>query len=152
MSGIDSDLPTHPNAFVHRRLVEFCETDAAGIVHFSALMQYMEQAEHALLRSVGTTVFSSHPDTVTWPRVHVRTDFLSSASFEDSLLIYVSIKKFGETSIIYSFEVVGPRGIVAEGISVSVCCVRSEDAPRGLRKISIPGELRDSLARYLQRS
>jgi acyl-CoA thioester hydrolase len=152
MSAIDSSFPSHPNAFVHRRLVEFCETDAAGIVHFSALMQYMEQAEHALLRSIGTTVFSSHPDTVTWPRVHVRADFLSTASFEDSLLIYVSIQKLGETSITYGFEVLGPRGIVAEGISVSVCCVRSADAPHGLRKISIPGELRDSLARYLQRS
>ncbi|MBU6173465.1 MAG: acyl-CoA thioesterase [Planctomycetes bacterium] len=152
MSGIDPVFPSHPNAFVHRRLVEFCETDAAGIAHFSALMQYMEQAEHALLRSVGTTVFSLQAETVTWPRVHVRADFLSTASFEDSLLIYVSIQKLGVTSITYAFEVIGPRGTVAEGISVSVCCVRSADASQGLRKISIPGELRDSLARYLQPS
>ncbi len=45
------------NAFSHRRLVEFCETDAAGIAHFSSLTTYMEQAEHALFRSLGLSVF-----------------------------------------------------------------------------------------------
>ena len=37
-------------AFHYRRRVEFCETDAAGIVHFSAYFQYMEQAEHSRSR------------------------------------------------------------------------------------------------------
>ena len=35
-----------------RRKVEFSDTDMAGIVHFSRLIIFMENAEHAFLRSV----------------------------------------------------------------------------------------------------
>lgn len=46
-----------PEGFHWRRRVEFSETDMAGIAHFSSFIIYMEQAEHALLRSLGTSVF-----------------------------------------------------------------------------------------------
>jgi hypothetical protein len=39
-----------------QRRIEFCETDAAGIAHFSPMFPCMEQAEHALFRSLGTSV------------------------------------------------------------------------------------------------
>jgi acyl-CoA thioesterase FadM len=45
--------------FHWRRRVEFAETDMAGIAHFSSFIIYMEQAEHALLRSLGTSVFGA---------------------------------------------------------------------------------------------
>ena len=48
------------SAFSFERRVEFCETDSAGIAHFSSLAIYMEQAEHALFRSLGLTVFPPH--------------------------------------------------------------------------------------------
>ena len=39
-----------------RRRVEFRDTDAAGIVHFSAFFVWMESAEHELLRAAGVPV------------------------------------------------------------------------------------------------
>jgi len=36
------------------RRVEFNETDAAGIVHFSNFFRYMESVEHAFFRSLAT--------------------------------------------------------------------------------------------------
>ena len=48
-----------PEGFHWRRRVEFAETDMAGIAHFSSFSIYMEQAEHALLRSLGTSVFGA---------------------------------------------------------------------------------------------
>ena len=41
------------HAATYRRRVEFAETDAAGIVHFSVFFRYMEEAEHALWRNAG---------------------------------------------------------------------------------------------------
>ncbi|MCA9225545.1 MAG: acyl-CoA thioesterase, partial [Planctomycetales bacterium] len=56
--------------FRTQRRVEFCETDAAGIAHFSAFFTYMEQAEHALLRELGTSVVRHEGEAVvSWPRV-----------------------------------------------------------------------------------
>ena len=40
------------------RRVQFYETDAAGIVHFSWFFRYMEEAEHALWREAGLSI---HP-------------------------------------------------------------------------------------------
>ena len=42
--------------FVYKRRVQFAETDLAGIVHFSTIFRYMEEAEHALWRAAGLTI------------------------------------------------------------------------------------------------
>lgn len=47
-------------SFIWERRVEFCETDAAGICHFSSFFVFMEQAEHALFRHLGWSVFPIH--------------------------------------------------------------------------------------------
>ena len=46
-----TDEPSSP--FVARRRVEFRDTDAAGIAHFSTFFVWMESAEHELLRHAG---------------------------------------------------------------------------------------------------
>jgi 4-hydroxybenzoyl-CoA thioesterase/acyl-CoA thioester hydrolase len=138
-------------SFRWERRVEFCETDAAGIAHFSSILQYMEQAEHALLRSVGASVFSPDETAVTWPRVHVEADFLGPASFEDTVVIDVWIARIGSSSVRYRFELHGPRGPVAKGESVSVCCRRVRD-PGGivtLEKVPVPASLHSALTPYL---
>jgi acyl-CoA thioesterase FadM len=50
-------------AFSLERRVEFCDTDSAGIAHFSSVAVYMEQAEHALFRSLGMSVFPQQLST-----------------------------------------------------------------------------------------
>jgi 4-hydroxybenzoyl-CoA thioesterase/acyl-CoA thioester hydrolase len=45
-------------AFHTARRVEFRDTDAAGIMHFSTFFNRMEEAEHELLRTLGTSVFT----------------------------------------------------------------------------------------------
>ena len=42
--------------FKIRRIVEFSDTDMAGIVHHAVYYRYMEAAEHAFFRSLGLTV------------------------------------------------------------------------------------------------
>ncbi|WP_231612238.1 acyl-CoA thioesterase [Novipirellula galeiformis] len=45
--------------YTTQRRVEFRDTDAAGIVHFSAFFPLMESAEHEMLRSLGISVMPS---------------------------------------------------------------------------------------------
>ena len=45
-----------PSEFNTTRRIEFSDTDMAGIVHFSRFFVFMEAAEHAFLRSLGTSV------------------------------------------------------------------------------------------------
>ena len=95
---------SHP--FSVTRRVEFCETDAAGIAHFSAFLCYMEQAEHALLRHLGTSVSTDIGDGwhLSWPRVHVSCDYRGSVRFEDYLNIQVRVERLGSRSVTYGFD------------------------------------------------
>ena len=81
--GRDNRSMTSPSAaiaFRTTRRVEFSDTDAAGIAHFTAFFRFMEQAEHELLRSVGLSVFMPvDGEEITWPRVSSKCDFRSMA-------------------------------------------------------------------------
>jgi acyl-CoA thioester hydrolase len=105
------------------RRVEFRDTDAAGIVHFSAFFFYMESVEHEFLRQLGLSVLS-HDKTspISWPRVSASCNFQSSVRFEDVLDISLRIARLGEKSITYEFEFSCNGRPVATGKTVAVCC------------------------------
>lgn len=135
--------------FTTQRRVEFCETDAAGIAHFSALMCYMEQAEHGLLRELGLSVVQDIGDGwhLSWPRVRVECDYLGVARFEDELQIETHVARLGEKSVTYSITLSLDGKPIAKGRTVAVCCkvrVGSE-----LQSTPIPSDLATKLSRYL---
>ncbi len=133
--------------FTTQRRVEFCETDAAGIAHFSAFFQFMEQAEHALLRHVGMSVV--HPDeegTISWPRAAARCDYRGPCRFEDVLDVDVSILRLGRRSATYGFRFTVAGDEVAEGQMTAVCCRIGPDHPP--RPIEIPQWIRDKLSPF----
>ena len=70
-----------PSEYRLKRRVQFYETDAAGIVHFSWFFRYMEEAEHALWREAGLSI---HPPDVDigWPRVAASFEFHRALRFE----------------------------------------------------------------------
>jgi acyl-CoA thioester hydrolase len=139
---------TMSSVFTFRRRVEFCETDAAGIAHFSSLVQYAEQAEHALFRSLGTSIHSAVSDGsfLSWPRVRIEFDFHGSARFEDELDILVTVNKLGTKSIAYRFDFKLNEKSIATGQVTSVCC--RVDGQGELKSVPIPDELRQLLAKY----
>ena len=56
--------------YVRQRRVEFRDTDAAGIMHFSTFFVHMEQVEHEFLRSLESSVMVHLPEgaQLSWPR------------------------------------------------------------------------------------
>jgi acyl-CoA thioester hydrolase len=136
----------HPSFHVQRR-VEFCETDAAGIAHFSAFFQYWEQAEHALLRHLGLSVIWRDAEgTISWPRVQAQCEYTGAVKFEDVLDIAVCVERLGDKSVTYSFECTLDRRPVATGRITAVCCRIS---PGGSpRSIPIPDWMAERLRAY----
>ena len=139
---------TAPALFTVQRRVEFRDTDAAGIVHFSAFFPMMESAEHELLRSLGIAVLPkmSHGDPpISWPRVAATCNYLAAVHFEDVLRIDVDIDKVGNSSVSYRFRFFRGETAVAEGHLVVVCCLLK---PAGLEKTKIPDELRELFQKH----
>ena len=106
-----------------KRRVEFVETDAAGIVHFSAFFVYMEQAEHQLLRHLGLGVFlRDEQGDISWPRVSASCDFRGPARFEDEISIEVAVERVGEKSVTYTHRLTCDGRDIANGRMTAVCC------------------------------
>src|SRR6056297_4299044 len=130
-------------SFRTERRVEFRDTDAAGIVHFSAFFPMMEAAEHQMFRSLGLSVMpqgdaNEHDRSlqVTWPRVAASCHYRAAAKFEDLLEISVEVAKIGRSSVTYRFLFSRGQTLIAEGEMTSVCCcLDHHGAGQGLKKV-----------------
>lgn len=129
--------------FRTKRRVEFCDTDMAGIVHFSNFFRYMEAAEVDFLRQRGLSV------TLEWegrklgfPRVSATCDYIRPAHFQEVLDIAVTCERIGQKSVTYAFEFSREGEILARGKVTSVCC---QIGPAGWEGITIPSTLRTRL-------
>jgi len=131
--------------FQTQRRVEFRDTDAAGIVHFSVFFNYMEEAEHAFLRERGLSVFAHDAEgPLSWPRVSAHCDYISPARFEDVLEIALEIARLGSKSATYRFKFSIAGRPVASGVVTSVCCRLDPDGT--MRSIPIPDLIRERLS------
>lgn len=122
--------------FEWSRLVEFYETDLAGITHFSNFYRWMESAEHDFLRLRGVSL---HQGGVGWPRVNASADFKKPIKFGDLIRVSVSIAELRTRSIRYTFEfrVNESDEIHATGEMVSVCVDLAT-----MKAIEIPSKIR----------
>lgn len=137
------DATPAPTEFTVRHLVQFSETDMAGIAHFSNYFKWMEEVEHAFFRSVGLSVSMAHEGRhLGWPRVSTGCDFLGPVRFEDQLDLTLRVAKVGDKSFSYEvdYAVAGRR--VAMGRTTSVCCVLEGGK---MRSIAIPPDVREKL-------
>jgi 4-hydroxybenzoyl-CoA thioesterase/acyl-CoA thioester hydrolase len=133
-----------------RRRVEFRDTDAAGIVHFSAFFFWMESAEHELLRAAGVHVVDRLPSddtgesvTASWPRVSAACDYKAAIRFGDEVDIRVGIEDIGHSSITFSFRFEHEGIWVAQGRIVAVRCLMRPG--RKPEPVAIPADIRGRL-------
>jgi 4-hydroxybenzoyl-CoA thioesterase/acyl-CoA thioester hydrolase len=133
--------------FPFERRVEFRDTDAAGIMHFSVYFTSMEQAEHAMFRSLGLSVVEQQDgQTISWPRVAATCDYRGSFRFEEIMTIQLRIAKLGKSSLKMQFDFSRDGELLATGTLTTVCCVISDAAPKS---IPIPVRLRNQLTRFV---
>jgi 4-hydroxybenzoyl-CoA thioesterase/acyl-CoA thioester hydrolase len=127
------------------RRVEFRDTDAAGMVHFSVFFVYMEQAEHELLRHLGLSVMlTDEQGAISFPRVATRCDYQRAAKFEDMLEVEIAIVRLGKKSITYEVDFSHEGRPVASGQTTVVCCrFQSDGTPKS---ITIPAWIAEKLA------
>jgi acyl-CoA thioester hydrolase len=123
------------HAFVLRRRVHFYETDAAGIVHFSTFFRYFEEAEHALWRENGLSIFPPHP-THGWPRVAASFDYRRPLRFEDEFEVHIAVTQLSGRSLTYGCRMICRGDVVAEG-TMTIACVQ-RDADHTMRAVPIP--------------
>jgi YbgC/YbaW family acyl-CoA thioester hydrolase len=139
-------LPSVPvSEYRYRRRVQFADTDLAGVVHFSWIVRYMEEAEHALWREAGLSIVprDSH---VSFPRVALSIDFKAPLYFEDEFEVHVRLTGVSKRSLTYAHTIRRGETVIATG-TITAVCVRKSPAP--MKAVEIPAEMLERLAIYL---
>ena len=132
-------------SFSIRRIVQFSETDMAGIVHFSNYFRWMEEVEHAFFRSMGLSIAMRRDGIdIGWPRVNVGCEYYAPLRFEDEVQLRLRVTKVGSKSLSYEVDFLLGGKLVALGKSTSVCC-RHDNANGTLEAIAIPDDIREKL-------
>jgi acyl-CoA thioester hydrolase len=121
-----------------RRRVQFYETDAAGIVHFSWYFRYMEEAEHALWRQAGISIH--RPDSeIGFPRVATSFDFHRPLRFEDEFDVWLRVAAISRKTIRYSCLLMRDDVKIASG-ALTIACVRHRRGEE-MSAIEIPADI-----------
>lgn len=127
-----------PFEFVYRRMVQFAETDMAGIAHFSCYFRYMEEAEHALWRSLGLQI--APPDAaIGYPRVSASCEFKAPVRFEEIVDVHVRVEAVGTKSLRYRFTLRRGDEMLATGSMTSVCIVKRPG--QAIQSIDLPADV-----------
>ena len=118
------------------RRIEWADTDAAGIYHWTTVMRLAEAAEavlHTELGVVGQTFGRT-------PRVHAEFDFKRSLRFNDEVQVTLAIVKVGRSSLSQTVEIRHDGELCANG-KIVTCCVN----PETRSAVPWPDELRARL-------
>jgi YbgC/YbaW family acyl-CoA thioester hydrolase len=121
-----------------KRRVQFYETDAAGIVHFSTYFRYMEEAEHAMWRDAGLSI-AVRNSSIGWPRVNAAFEYFKPLRFEDEFEAHIRIVEIAERRIRYSCSLTCGGDRIATGLMTIVCVEKKPDQP--MKSTPIPAEI-----------
>lgn len=125
----------------YRRRVQFGDTDMAGVVHFSFIARYMEEAEHALWREAGLSIVPID-SPLAFPRVAVAIEFKAPLYFEDEFDVLVRLTSVSKRSLTYAHTITRGATIIATGTMTAVCVRKS---PPPMKAVEIPAAILERL-------
>ena len=125
-------------AAIYRRRVEFAETDAAGMVHFSVFFRYMEEAEHAAWRAAGLDIFEKHEEQ-SWPRISAKFDFKAPLRFQDEFEVRTEMGAVTRSTIQWAHVLMRGETVIGNGTVTAVYVKKSPDGT--MKAAPIPEEI-----------
>jgi acyl-CoA thioester hydrolase len=123
---------------IYRRRVQFAETDAAGMAHFSVFFRYMEEAEHAVWRAAGMDIFANH-ETQSWPRISANFDFKSPLKFQDEFEVRTEIASITRSTIQWAHVLTRGDVVIGTGTVTAVCVRKQPDGT--MKSAEIPTDI-----------
>jgi acyl-CoA thioesterase FadM len=108
-----------------RRRVEWMDTDAAGIYHWTTIGRFAEAAEAALFQALGIPAQTLELT----PRLRVQLEFRRPLRFGDEAWAELTVAAVGRTSLRYALRVTDlDENPVADG--EIVCCLLDAERTR----------------------
>jgi acyl-CoA thioester hydrolase len=127
--------------------VEFAETDAAGMVHFSVFFRYMEEAEHAMWRAAGLNIWETG-ENLSWPRISASCDFKNPLKFQDEFEVRTEIASVSRSTIQWAHVLTRGDVVIGTGSVTAVCIKKLPDGT--IKSTEIPDGIISRLRSVLQ--
>jgi acyl-CoA thioester hydrolase len=107
----DDDALPDPARVVIRRRIEWIDTDAAGIWHWTVTFRLVEAAEAVMHTALGiaSTTFGA------CPRASVTASFSKVLHFNDPVDVELAVESIGRTSLVYRLAIASDGEPAAEG-------------------------------------
>jgi acyl-CoA thioester hydrolase len=131
----------------YKRRVEFAETDAAGMVHFSVFFRYLEEAEHAAWRAAGLDIFERHEEQ-SWPRISAKFDFKAPLRFQDEFEVRTEMGAVTRSTIQWAHVLMRGDTVIGNGTVTAVHVKKSPDGT--MKSAPIPEEILSRLRSALR--
>lgn len=90
--------------------VWYKHTDQMGVVHHSNYICYYEEARSAFMRHIGSSYAEMEARGVVMPILHVESDYLRSAYYDDELTIRLTVSDVPKARFIVHYEVFNSKG------------------------------------------
>jgi acyl-CoA thioester hydrolase len=87
-----------------RMRVQWVDTDASGLIHYTAALRYFEVVEHALMRRLFEGAGGPGARTFKLPRVHVECDYRAPLRYPDEFDLSARVAAIGTTSVTWAYE------------------------------------------------
>ena len=130
------DRLSDPARVVLKRRIEWMDTDAAGIYHWTTAFRLAEAAEAAMHTALGIADFTFGAT----PRVAVQATFARPLRFNDLVDVTLAVEAIGRTSVRYRLTITADAGPAVDG-SLKACLI---DRSTG-RAIPWPDDVRERL-------
>src|SRR5215211_1768662 len=101
-----------------RRRIEWMDTDAAGIYHWTTAFRLAEAAEAALHTELGIEELTFGAT----PRLSVAAEFKRSLRFNDEVDVALAVEHLGRTSIRYGIVIGNAEGVAVEA-TITACLI-----------------------------
>lgn len=90
--------------------VWYKHTDQMGVVHHSNYICYYEEARSAFMRHIGSSYAEMEARGVVMPILHVESDYLRSAYYDDELTIRLTVSDVPKARFIVHYDVFNSKG------------------------------------------
>ena len=121
--------------YIYERKINYYETDRMGIVHHSNYIRFLEEARCAFLESLNMPYSMLEDLGIMIPVLGVQCDFKHHVTFNDIILINVSIKSFNGVRLIMQYSVTKKKSgnIVLKG-ETKHCFTNNNLKPINMKK------------------
>jgi acyl-CoA thioesterase FadM len=130
------DPLSDPARVVLRRRIEWMDTDAAGIYHWTTAFRLAEAAEAAMHTALGIADFTFGAT----PRVAVSASFAQGLRFNELVDVELAVAAIGRTSVEYRLTITADGAAAVDG-SLKACLIDRETG----RATPWPDEIREAL-------